>query len=1376
MIYNCTFSIKSNKLILKAYFFLKNFLEHLVLLLAFSLTGFSQEYPVKFLDISDGLSNNSVTTIYQDSDGYMWFGTYDGLNRYDGYNFKVYRNRINDKKSLLFNTIYNIEGDSKKNIWVGGSNGICIYNKTNATFHPVVYVFSNNKPKILKDIIHQTSSVSDNLVLVASQNLGLIAFEDGSFIGKHVPLKVSGKKSIDNYDAIAIQKDKKKDYYWIYVRNIGICSYSYKSRNLKVVFPLSIGGVKAMEPSADGNLWFGSDEGLFLFNLKTGALSENYFSNKCSVSDILLDKKKELWITTDGCGIYKVTGTNKKAVPYNTLKNNLLVKSNSVWSLYEDKSGNKWFGTLRGGISMLSNTPKYFKSIRYNANDPAENFILSFCEDEKNNLWVGTDGAGLKYWDRKNNKYITYSNSATMCHKLTSNFITGIIRDSNNEIWLSTWAGGINRINPKSNTVSYFSCYNPFTRQVEKNIWFVYKDSKNNIWASATNEGSLYLFDRKKNSFTLFDPSINNLQCLTETSDGKLLGGNYNSLFTIEKTTRKIVKINVDNQIRCIYEDKDKNLWLGTQEGGLLLFDRKTNTFKRLTADDGLPSNTILRILEDKEGNLWMSTYNGICRFDKKRKTFRNFSVNDGLQSNQFSFNAGIKLSTGEFLFGGINGFNIFFPEAIKGFNQENNLLLTDFYVNNQPIEDTNAEVISDWDSDKIKKVSLSYDQTTLSLEFVALDYNNADKINYAYYLEGWDEQWSYVGQARKANYSRLPEGKYTFKVKTTNFKGGWNKEESLINITVLPPWYRTWWAYTLYILAGVASIFAYLKYNKNKEELKYKVKIAELESKKEKEVAEKQSSMFTYISHEFRTPLSLIINPLKKAVQKESVQNGSSGSDLAIAHRNARRLLSLVDQLLLFRKAENDADSLRLSAINVNNLCNEVYQCFVNQAKDKNINYNFNIPDHEIEIIGDYEKIEISLFNLMSNAFKYTPNGGEINLNLAENDTEVILEISDNGEGIEKKDIEVIFEKFKQINSKVSVGTGFGIGLYIVKYFVDKHKGTVSCSSEIGKGSVFKLTFLKGSSHFENIEITDVVAKRSQLFDELIIDDSEENNQLMSNTVSESDFQKIMLTDKRTVLIVDDNAEIRGYLIKLFSETYVVFSAENGEEGLKQTKKHMPDLVISDITMEHMDGLELCRKIKENDALSHIPVILLTATKNPETHLQGINDGADDYITKPFDDDILVARVESLLKNRSTLRKYFLDSITLKENTQKVPEEYQEILRKCIDIVEANIHKRDFTIKNFALEMGMSHRTLYTKIKIISGQTLNAFIRSVRIRRAAMLMLTEEMNIAQASAEVGFEDPKYFRQQFVKLFGMTPSEYIKKYKNSFNSDLNIIK
>ncbi|MBS7256372.1 hybrid sensor histidine kinase/response regulator transcription factor [Flavobacterium branchiicola] len=1348
---------------------LKYFILNFILFIGFPIIVFSQDHTFKFLNGSNGLSHNSVNSIFQDSDGYMWFGTYDGLNRYDGYNFKIYRNRIKDSKSLRFNSINYIEGDSKKNIWVGGVNGACVYNKTDATFHSVKYVFANHKAEIVKGIVRQIRAVGDQ-VLVGTQKSGLIVFENGLFTGTGISLEgLPDKKDSFKYDAAVLENTLVEGQCWVYVRNVGICNYNYNSKKLKVAYPLA-NEVKCMQVTQDNNLWLGTDEGLYLLNTKSGSLSANYFSEKCTVTDILLDEKKEIWLATDGCGVYKVI--NKKAVVYKSVRDNQLLKSNSISCLYEDRAGNKWIGTLRGGVSMLSNVPTYFKNIRYNTieNDPTENFILSFCEDEKKNIWIGTDGAGVRYWNRKNNTYVNYSN------RLSSLFVTSIIKDDNNDIWLSTWAGGVNRINTKTNAVTQYSCYNPYMKQVEKNIWFVYKDSHGDIWASSTNEGFLYRFDRTKNSFILFNKAIDNMQCLTETSDGKMWGGNYTSLIGFERNNKKIYKVEIGNPVRSILEDQDKNLWLGTQEGGLILFDRKTNTFKRFTTDNGLPSNTILRLLEDKDGNLWMSTYNGLCRFDKNRKIFSNFSVNDGLQSNQFSFNAGLKLSTGEFLFGGINGFNLFYPETIKVFNQNHSVLLTDFYVNNQPIEYSKNEIISEWDQGKIKKVKLPYDQTTLSVEFVALDYNKSDRIKYAYFLEGWDNRWNYVGQTRKANYSRLPEGKYIFKVKTTNFKGGWNPEEKLVTIIVLPPWYRTWWAYTLYLLAGIGIIFAYRRYSKNKEELKYKVTIAELESKKEKEIAEKQSSMFTYISHEFRTPLSLIINPLKKAVQKESVKKGSSGSDLAIAHRNARRLLSLVDQLLLFRKAENDADSLRLSTINLNNLCNEVFQCFVSQAKDKNINYIFSIPDYDVEIVGDYEKIEISLFNLMSNAFKYTPSGGEITLKLSENDSAVFLEIADTGKGIEEKNMDAIFEKFKQLNSKVSIGTGFGIGLFIVKYFIEKHKGTVNCTSEIGKGSVFKLTLLKGVDHFEDAEISNEIHQRSQLLNEFLDDEKDDETDLHYFAATEGDFHKIMLTDKRTVLIIDDNAEIRNYLIRLFSDTYIVYSAENGEEGLKLTKTHMPDLVISDITMQELDGLELCRRIKENNTLSHIPVILLTASQNPETHLQGISDGADDYITKPFDEDMLVARVDSLLKNRSNLRKYFLDSITLKENTQKVPVEYQEILQKCIDIVESNIHKKDFKIKNFAFEMGMSHSMLYTKIKIISGQTLSSFIRSVRIRKAAMLLLTKDINITQASAEVGFEDPKYFRQQFVKLFGMTPSEYIRKYKNSFNADTNIIK
>lgn len=1353
-------------------------MKHLALLLILvfsSFLGFSQEYSVKFLDISDGLSNNSITTIYQDKDGYMWFGTYDGLNRYDGYTFKVFRNEINNEKSLSNNTVYSLEGDSRNRIWVGGNKGASVYDKSKALFHSVQYKEKTNSTDVvLKNVVHQIKAVTKDLVLLATQNSGLIVFENGDFTGKTVP--IAKLKKAFNYDALAIQKDKKGSFCWVYVRDLGICKYDYRSNKMSLVTPLLM-DVKCMESDTNGNLWIGTDEGLFLFNTSSFSISKNYFSNKCIVTNILRDKKNQLWLATDGYGLYILDKITKKTIPYRNNNAQQVVKSSAVWSVFEDNFGNIWFGTLRGGVSMISSTPKYFKTVKYNTKDNnlAQNFILSSCEDEKQNLWIGTDGDGLRYWNRKLNTYTVYNNNPNSPNYITSNFITNVIRDSNDEIWLSTWAGGVNRINPKTNVISHYSCYNPYTKQVEKNIWLVFEDAQKNIWASATNEGCLYLFDRNKNLFLLYDRAINNLQCLTQTSDGKLWGGNYTSIVWIDIAKRKQGKINIGYPVRYIHEDKNKQLWVATQEGGLLLFNRKNNTSKRFTTADGLSSNTILRILEDKKGNLWMSTYNGLSRLDIKSKTFRIFSKNDGLQSNQFSFNAGLKLSSGEFLFGGINGFNLFYPESIKETVSNTKILLSDLSVNNEPIA-TKPNLISEWtEENQIKEIRLPYDQTTLSIEFVALDYSGADKINYAYFLDGWDDQWSNVGQNRKVNYPHLSEGTYIFKVKTSNFQDELSKAETLIRIIVLPPWYRTWWAYLLYLIIGGSLISNYVRYSKYQERLKYKVKIAELEIEKEKEIAEKQSSMFTYISHEFRTPLALIINPLKKVIKKEDVQNDSSKGDLQIAYRNARRLLSLVDQLLLFRKAENDADVLRLSEINMNHLCQEVYQCFVTQAKDKKIGYSIEIPQNIVSIIGDYEKIEISLFNLVSNAFKYTPDNGSIVMELTETEKEVSVAISDTGSGIAQQNIEAIFEKFKQLDSKVSVSTGFGIGLYIVKYFVDKHKGSVNCVSEIGKGSCFTLSFLKGQEHLDDLPISSNVSKMSELVEELLINDLDRNVTVDTNDFEE-ELNKKMLTDKKSVLIIDDNTEIRNYLIQLFSETHLVYSAVNGHEGLKLTKKHLPDIVISDIAMEVMDGLELCKKIKESEELSHIPVILLTATNNPETHLQGITDGADDYITKPFDDDLLVARVNTLLKNRGNLRKYFLDSITLRENDQKVPAEYQDFLKKCIDIIEANIGNRDFAIKNFATEMGMSHRTLYTKIKIISGETLNAFIRSIRLRRAAMLLLTENMNINQASAEVGFEDQKYFRQQFVKLFGMTPSMYVKKYKDSFNKNLNVIK
>lgn len=1035
----------------------------------------AQKHAVKYLDIKDGLSNNSVTTIYKDKNGYMWFGTGDGLNRYDGYEFKVYRNIMGDTTSLTSNNIAVVEGDARGNIWVGSAKGASVLNQAKNTFNLLRYVSKSiTRPAPLLNQVRDIKSAGKGLMFVGTQKLGLIVYENGSHTGMQVPLEVNNKLR-ENYYVSALQPIMTKGYCWVFVRNVGLCKYTMATKKLKLVNS-ALSEANTIEPNGSGGIWLGTDEGLFRFTENKPFTLQNYMPTKCIVTNVVTDKNT-FWIATDGLGVFTLNASMQKAVEYNNGSMPFL-NSNVVWGLYNDASnGCKWFGTLRGGISMMGSVPMRFKHIKYKGNDaksPIDNFILSFCEDDKNNIWIGTDGAGLRHWDRKSNTYTNYTDVPGSINRISSNFITSVIRDSANFIWLSTWAGGINRIDPDKNTVDHFLCYNPVTKQFEKNLWFVYKDLQNNIWASATNEGSLYIFNAKTNAFTLYDSKLTNLQCLAEARDGKLWWGDYSSVVSIDTKTRRHEFYPVGNPVRSILEDKNNNLWVGTQEGGLLLFNRDTHTFKRFTVQDGLPSNTILRLLEDKEGNIWMSTYNGLCKFSPGKKIFRNFTISDGLQSNQFSFNAGLALKSGEFLFGGINGFNIFSPTGVKDLELTNNIVITGLSINNKPFEagDTRAETNN---FNRGRNITLPYDQTTITIDFAALDYNNADKISYAYNLEGWDEHWNFVGKTRKANYTHVPEGTYTFKVKITNIYGKWVKETALLTITVLPPWYRTWWAYGLYFLCIAAVVYAYVRYNVYKERMRYEVKLAHMESKKEKELAEKQLSMFTYISHEFRTPLSLIINPLKRAIRKEGMGSAGNENDLSVAYRNSRRLLSLVDQLLLFRKAESDADALKISALNLNTLCNEVYQCFVHQAKEKNINYSFYSPSLVIDLFGDYEKIEIALFNLVSNAFKYTPDGGSIAINISETEEEACISINDTGCGIEAADMGYIFEKFRQVNGKASNGKGFGIGLYVVKYFIDKHKGTITCNSTPDVGTTFTISLLKGSEHIADVPVSKV-------------------------------------------------------------------------------------------------------------------------------------------------------------------------------------------------------------------------------------------------------------------------------------------------------------
>ncbi|WP_295124838.1 hybrid sensor histidine kinase/response regulator transcription factor [uncultured Chitinophaga sp.] len=1333
-----------------------------------SLPAMADGLPVRYLGIGQGLSNNAVTTIYQDHHGFMWIGTYDGLNRYDGYSFRVFRNVIGDSTSLSTNNVYSLEGDSLHNIWVGTQNGLNLYDPRVAAFSLPRYRSVKGAVLPVTGEVSAIKTIAGNKVLIGSQRNGLVVFDNATTPGKQVALQTAAGAT-GNYHVHAIEYDPVRNRTWVCVESQGLYLYDATANKLHLV-TAAIKHANTMKGDAEGNLWIGTDTDLVFYNAADRSFRHNYMPVKSSVISLCFDKQQVLWIGCDGAVLYQLFKGALVARPFSENPQSPQINSNAVYAVYVDRDERKWIGTLRGGLNIIESRPLPFRNVVYSGkgkNTIADNFILSFCEDEQHKLFIGTDGAGLRYWDMQRNTYEEYRHDPRNPASISSNFITNLARDSQQDIWISTWFGGINRLKHNSRQFEHFTLFNPSTSREEANAWTVYEDRRKDVWASATNDGSIYRFNRSLNKFEIFDTAILNLQCIAEDRAGELWAGNYTSLVRIDRERKKHQFFPIGHPVRCIHETRKGQFFLGTQGAGLLLFDKVTGKYRQFTTADGLPSNTILRMLEDSKGNIWLSTYNGIVKFNPATASVDLFTESDGLQSNQFSFNAALALSSGQFVFGGINGFNLFNPDSVFTAKRSPSIFLNALRINNEPIE-KRPGYITGRNVEMISRITVPFNQAVLSLDFVALDYSGTDKIRYAYFMEGWDKSWNFIDDSRTANYSRLQEGDYLFKVKASQPGFGWSPETTLVRVTVLPPWYRTVWAYIAYLLFIFGSIFSYVRYTRKQERLKFEIKLAHLENLKDKELAEKKLSFFTNVSHEFRTPLSLIINPLKDRLQQ------SADLELTVAYRNARRLLSLVDQLLLFRQADSGADELKLSGFNIIGLCEEVFQCFSQQAASRHIHYQFRPPASEVWVRADYEKIEIALFNLLSNAFKFTPASGTILLLLEDGEEDVHISVSDSGCGIAEEDREHIFGKFHRTTAARGQKGGFGIGLYLVKHFVDSHKGTVSVDSKLNEGTVFSISLPKGLEGAQPVFINQPSDGARQLLEELV----EETPVPLTNTDGPEEGRSVreFVTERKSILIIDDDQEVRQYLLHLFKDKYYVFAAADGVEGFELANSNLPDLILSDVNMEGMDGLQLCRQVKASAVLGHIPVILLTAASSPGSRLEGVEGGADDYITKPFDSQLLMARVETVLKNRNLVQQFFFDSITLQQTSAKVPAAYKEFMEQCIQVVEANLDTEDFTVQKFCKSLGMSRSTVYAKIKHVSGQSPNAFIRSIRIRRAAVLMIRENMNVNQAAFQVGIGDSRYFREQFVKLFGITPSVYIKKYRQSFNLDLNLIR
>lgn len=1341
-------------------------------LLVQHLCVFATDDPnISYLTTQNGLSNNSVISIFQDRYGFMWLGTVDGLNKYDGYSFITFRNKTNDTTSLPSSRITCINEDNTNEIWIGTLKGICVYNPVTGQFK-TAYYRQNNVLHKLSRAIRDIKKISNGSMLVATAGKGLVVFAKNNLPGKIIPLQ--GRKHQCDYEVKSVAIDKKGQV-WAFVTGHGICLYD-TARGILKALNGNIPEAHCIETGADNTIWVGNDKGLHEYDIyknryvkvhdrSSGSLNCNRVLSICHSG-------KEVWVATDGGGVNVLdhSGFRIKILRFDDQRNDLL--STAAFTIFEDKDNRKWIGTLRGGISIADPHKNQISSISANPakqNSLVNNFVLSLCEEASGKLWIGTDGGGVSLWDRSKNSFENFNYDGSP-GSLRNNYVTNILCDRNNTIWMATYGGGINRFNRRDNTFKHYSCIFPATGKPQNNAWVLYEDKDKRLWAGVF-EGALYYYDPASDKFVLFHESLNDILAIAEDKSGNLWAGNRHTLYKINKSTGSFTGYHIGTTVRCIYEDKAGNFWIGTEGNGLLLFNRDKGNYTSWSQANGLSNNSLMKILEDHKGNLWISTFKGLNKFDPLRKTFTTYYEGDGLQSSEFSYNAGLITLRGEFVFGSLKGIALFYPDKLRNDYKTPELRLTSLELDNIPVEQL-PDINQSKGLNDLRQITVPYNKSIM-VAFAALEYTAPDKIRYAYYLEGLDKNWRDAELSRTANYTHLNEGRYTLHIKSTNASGLWKNNERMLTIIVMPPWYRTWWAYVLYGSIAAGLIYLYIAYKTRQARLQYEVRLAHMEAEKEKELSERKINFFTNVSHELRAPLSLIVNPLKEILHNS---NGYfDAGDINIVYRNAQRLLGLADQLLLFQKSD-EPDQLRVSLINFAEVCREVYLCFVQQASNKKINYQFMCASPEIELYADREKIEIALFNIISNALKYTPENGNVVFAIHEMDEVVMVSIKDSGPGIPKNVGNRLFDKFYQVheNNTVTKG-GFGIGLYIAKNYVESQKGSIHYNSTKEQGTEFVLEFKKGKLHFDDPVVFTKAIHEDKLFDELAA--GTENTHALKAPDPPPSKEKVadeMLNEAKTMLIVDDDAEMCKYLAHIFSSNFKLLEAGHGPAAIELVKKHMPDIIICDVMMGEMSGIEFCSHIKQDASLSHVPVILLTGSSSADLKLKGVECGADDYISKPFDNELLIARVNTVLKSRTNLQKYFYNEITLQKQTLKISEEHKNFLERCIAIVEKYIDDENFTIKVLAKEMGMSHSGIYKKVKSISGQSVNGFIRFIRLRKAAELLINSHSNVNEIAFQTGFTDLGYFRNHFNKLFGMNPSEYIKKYRKPFQKNFTV--
>lgn len=1337
----------------------------ILLILSFCSTAQSQDnISFHHLTVENGLSQNSVLSITQDAQGYIWLGTRFGLNKYDTNKIKIFKHSDQDSTTLSSSDYIRVLfSDQEKTLWVGTSGGLNKYHPETENFERIEH--SPARHSLSNNVINAVLEDKDKKIWVGTDSgLNLL-------VNKKRTLFKSFLKDV-KITALACAG---KGIIWVGT-NKGLMRLSKSGNvykiNLQRTFNKKINSIvenniNTLVTDQHNILWIGTSKaGLIKLNLSTGATQFYSTANKTlssnSVRKLLLDKNGLLWIGTQK-GINILNPLNGKVMVYQHDPDNIKsISQNSVYEIFADNHGSIWIGTYYGGANVVFpnlSAFEVFKSSNFK-NSLSSNIISGIREDAEQNLWIGTEAEGLNLYHQQSKTFRTFKNNPANPNSLSSNLVKTIYIDQDKELWVGTFLGGLEKFNQSNQDFIHYKNKQGVKGTISSNnVYCMLHDSQRRFWVGTTR--GLNLLDKKNIKFSQPDASKGNnsaicksiIRCIHEDRQKNIWVGAIGGLYFLKYKSDAFTRLNFSNSPNCITEDESGNIWIGFYYGGITCYNPETKKLENWRMKNGLPNDNILGILTEKPGILWLSTDKGISRFDTKKKTFKNYNSNDGLPGNVFNENSYYKNKAGRMFFGGFSGLVSFFPAQFHQNHYAPAAIFTGIKLFNKTIA-ANSPYHIKKDSNGEQKITLRHDQNIFSVEFATLNYIKPGNNSYAYKLSGFEKDWNFV-HIPSVTYTNLHEGKYVLLVKGRNNDGIWSKNVSKLQIEILPPLWRTWYAYLFYFVFFGSIIFIVLRYALMRELFK-----------KEQEVHNLKLDFFTNISHEIRTPLTLITAPLEKMIYNASSDSGLS-TQLHSIKDNADRLMRLTTELLDFRKAESGHMDLHISKNNIVSYSKQIFHVFQELATQNQIDYTFICQTEDIQLYFDHFQMEKVLFNLLSNAFKFSVNGGKISVFIEEFSDYVLIKVTDNGRGIPLEKQDRLFSSFYQIDSTKGQ-TGTGIGLALSKLIVELHSGTIQVNSQPvaanKEGSTtFSVKLKKGNTHFDRKTIVepDPYEKLESGFvqphPERVLQQSPDKNQHIESTI----------------LLIEDNPEIRKLLKDELFSRYHILECADGIQGLEMATAQIPDLIISDIMMPGIDGLELCEKVKLDDRTSHIPVILLTAKAAHAHQLAGLKTGADLYMTKPFSLELLAANIKNLIATRNLIRQKFGQIVTLEPTNVTIAAPDQAFLTKIMNYIEGQLANPNFNVPMLSVEMGMSQPILYKKIRALTDLSVNDFIKSVRLKKAAQLLNQRVYNVSETAYAVGFSDPKYFTKEFKKQFGLSPTDYVKSKKENLKEGSN---